>query len=485
MTTRPIAATGCITAAILLAIAGLPAQAKSDNTSQKISPVQGSSATSWDSLAESFGGSKADTRPSRDTTMQFPSSTEIREVIAVGGQRVKKGDVLIRARDADILAAIAVQKDLAENDNEIQGAQKQAELAKFKLDRLQGAQTQFSPTEYEEARIGAEVSKVQFEQAKRNKQQNVLKLKQAEAQHERYYLEAPFDGIVEEVMVEVGEGVTEQTKVLRLVNIEKLWLDPYAATSDTIRQDLKQGSPAWVLVEMPDAPRLVQGKVLYVSPVADSVSQTRRVRVEIDNPQLWPAGTQARVRFTDPGSDWEKYKTTAPTTANTSPLWERALSASSGAFPPSAPEGPQSLAVGVNPRNTPAPTSEPRRGDTSAGKTTRANPASPNASDEVRQVVAEMLADAESRSSLLAGGDAHNSRFFVAGDPDHRDWGWYIVNADGSRTPFRGNICWRLPQNFGTETASVPLPPSRADEELRIGSLVWGPPGAPIGDSSK
>jgi len=38
-------------------------------------------------------------------------------------------------------------------------------------------------------------------------------------------------------------------------------------------------------------------------------------------------------------------------------------------------------------------------------------------SDEVRAVVSEVLADAESRSSLLAGGDAgHDGRFFIAGD---------------------------------------------------------------------
>src|SRR5438128_1810850 len=38
-------------------------------------------------------------------------------------------------------------------------------------------------------------------------------------------------------------------------------------------------------------------------------------------------------------------------------------------------------------------------------------------SDEVRATVAQMLNDAESRSSLLAGGDAgHDGRFFIAGD---------------------------------------------------------------------
>ncbi|HMN42400.1 MAG TPA: efflux RND transporter periplasmic adaptor subunit [Phycisphaerales bacterium] len=320
MTTRNLGASTLLTAAALLTLAALPSPARSDNQPQQ-PPIQGLQAAadpSWDTIAADFGGFKADTRPSRDVTMQFPSATEIREVIAVGGQHVKKGDILIRARDADILAAIAVQRDLAENDNEIEGSAKQAQLAQFKFDRIKGSNT-FSPTEFEEARIGMEVARVQHEQAKRNKQQNVLKLKQAEAQYDRYKLDAPFDGIIEEVMVEVGEGVTEQTKVLRLVNIDKLWLDPYADTADTIRLNLKEGSPAWVLVEMPDAPRLVMGKVLYVSPVADSVSQTRRVRVEIENPQAWPAGTQARVRFTDPGKEWEKYKPAAPTAATAEP----------------------------------------------------------------------------------------------------------------------------------------------------------------------
>jgi hypothetical protein len=54
---------------------------------------------------------------------------------------------------------------------------------------------------------------------------------------------------------------------------------------------------------------------------------------------------------------------------------ERALSASSGAFLPSAPEGPQSLAVGVSPRNSTANATEPRRGDTWACENSLASPA--------------------------------------------------------------------------------------------------------------
>src|SRR6202034_2186044 len=102
--------------------------------------------------------------------------------------------------DADVIAAINQAKDLAENNLEILGQEKQAELAAFKFDRIKGSNN-FSPTEFEEARIGAEVARVQADQARKNKIQAELKAKQAEAAYERYYLEAPFDGIIEEVMV--------------------------------------------------------------------------------------------------------------------------------------------------------------------------------------------------------------------------------------------------------------------------------------------
>ncbi len=322
MTTRTLAGT----AAALLAAAGLCRGAASDNQIQPTSPVVAGKApatiappsnpgpaavgSEWEDMAKAFGGSKADTKPSRDVVMQFTFATEIREITAVGGKKVKKGEVLMRARDADVAAGIASQRDMAENEWEILGTEKQSQLAQFKFDQIKRSGT-FSPQEYEEAKISAEVGVVQYEAAKRRKLQEGLKLKTAEAQYLRYWLEAPFDGIVEEVMVEVGEGVTEQTKVLRMVNTDKLWLDPYAKTTETIKLAVKEGSPAWVLVDMPDAPKLVRGRVLYVSPVADSVSQTRRVRVEIDNPQTWPAGTQAMVRFTEPSGEWEKYKVAA------------------------------------------------------------------------------------------------------------------------------------------------------------------------------
>lgn len=267
--------------------------------------------SAWDRAAERFGGSKAETRPRLDTTMQFSFATEVREISARGGQRVKEGELLMTARDAEILAALDQQRLVAASDAEVRAAQQRVELAEFRFTQLKASQT-YSPTEFEELRIGAETAKVELEQARTNFERQRLSLKQLEGQAERYYLRAPFAGIVEEVLVEIGQGVNEQQKALRLVNTDRLILDAYPGTDETLRLRLDKGGKAWVLLDVEPAGGaagaggteatwpVVEGVIDYVSPVADSVSQTRRVRVEIANAAGWPAGTQARVRFTPP-----------------------------------------------------------------------------------------------------------------------------------------------------------------------------------------
>jgi len=256
----------------------------------------------WEQTAAEFAGTPTATKPSRDAEMRFPTSSEVAEIPVKGGQRVKTGDLLVRARDTEVKAAMEQQRALAQNDLEISGAEAQLELANIRFENLKKSQS-YSPEEYDQRRIEARTSIVQRDQAVFNKDQQRLRLAQLEAQYERYRLIAPFDGIVEEVFVDLGQGVTEQDKVVRLVHIDRLWLDPTPPTVLTIEQDLKPGSKAWVLVDLPGKPQLVEGKVLEVSPVADSVSLTRRVRVEIENPKGWPAGTQAVVRFTAPATE--------------------------------------------------------------------------------------------------------------------------------------------------------------------------------------
>jgi len=257
---------------------------------------------SWEEMASTFGGVATNTKPSRDVLMRFGQPTEIKEVLVRAGQRVKAGELLIRARDSEFLPALEQQKLRSESVLEIKAAQADLELAEFRFRNQQAAKDKsaFSEIEYEEARINLETRRVQLEQATFNHSQEKLRYDQAVGQFERLRLEAPFDGIVEQVIGELGQGVNEQTDVIRVVDVSRLWLEAFTPVDQTLELKLAEGSTAWVLLDVREGIKVVPGKVLHASPVADSVSGLRRVRVEIDNAEGMPAGVRARVRFVAP-----------------------------------------------------------------------------------------------------------------------------------------------------------------------------------------
>jgi RND family efflux transporter MFP subunit len=251
----------------------------------------------WSELAERLGAVKADTRAGKDTVMKFTIPTEVREILVNGGQRVKKGDVLVRARDADVLAALETQRFQASNETEVRSAEAQYELALFREEKGKATKN-LSKSEEKELEIQVKVAGINVEAARSRLQTERLKLKYYEGQYERYRLEAPFDGQISEISVEIGQGVTDQQPALRIVNIDRLRIDAWPSTDLTLDLRLTEGSKAWVMLK--GRPGWLEGRVMYVNPVADSVSQTRMVRVEVENPDQFPAGTPALVRFTAP-----------------------------------------------------------------------------------------------------------------------------------------------------------------------------------------
>jgi len=280
-----------------------PTGAKSSRTIELKAEAEPAS-SEWGPAVTEFGGTATATKPSRDAQMSFSFSSEIVEIAVKGGERVKKNDLLMRARDSEVKTALDQQRALAENDLEVRGAEKQLELANVTLENLRLGES-YSRQEIKQREIEAQVAQIQRDQAAFNREQQRLRLAQLEAQFERYRLLAPFDGIIEEVQAEIGQGVTEQDKVLRIVNIDKMWLDPTPRTAETLTLNIGPGSKAWVLIDLPGKPAMVEGKVIEISPVGDSVSLTRRVRVEIENPKAWPPGTQAMVRFSQPATSGE------------------------------------------------------------------------------------------------------------------------------------------------------------------------------------
>jgi RND family efflux transporter MFP subunit len=254
-----------------------------------------------------FGGEKAVTRSSRDATLAFPFPAEIAEILVRGGQPVKKGDLILRARDEEYRYQRDLQKLLADSDLDVQKAQAALDQAKVELD----AQTELrekkmggNKVEFDRARLTHVVKQVELEIARNQLEQQKMQLKFREAQLDRNYLRAPFDGRVDEVVVDVGDVKKDSEKVARVVSVNPLWIDVPTPTAQTITLGLKNGDPAWAVLDMPGDPVVSRGKVIEVGAEADPASNTRRVRVELPNPNEHPGGLTAWVRFQPPRGRW-------------------------------------------------------------------------------------------------------------------------------------------------------------------------------------
>ncbi len=254
----------------------------------------------------SFGGVKAVTRPSRDAVMGFTFPTEVREIRVAGGDPVKKGDLLIRARDGEALALVKLQANRAANDYRVRGASNELTLAELEFDRVSRAHATGAANEqeFERSKTSLESARINVELAKQDLEEQRLQLERLTTDLERFRLEAPFDGMVEAVTAEIGLATRDGEKIIRVVNIDPLWIDVPAPTDETIRLGLRAGASAWMLMPVASDLVVVRGRVVEVSPVADSASATRRVRVELPNAELHPAGLACFVRFTDPGESW-------------------------------------------------------------------------------------------------------------------------------------------------------------------------------------
>jgi RND family efflux transporter MFP subunit len=257
------------------------------------------------SIITEFGGKKSATKGKHDSIMGFGIPTQITELLVKGGQEITKGTLLVKGDDIEDLAVLKLQKAKAESDWPVQRAKKQAELAELEYKRLADIRGKggSSEQEVERAKLTWEVSVVDIHTAEVNQTQEVIQVERLQARVDKLHLIAPFDGVVDNVLVDVGHAVNENEKVIRVVNVDQLIMDVPAPMEDPATQTLKEGDKAWILLDVASAARVLEGKVIEVAPTTDLSSLTRRVRVEIPNPkgaQRILAGEPAYVRFTQP-----------------------------------------------------------------------------------------------------------------------------------------------------------------------------------------
>lgn len=193
----------------------------------------------------------------RDVTLSAEESGRIRELPVEKGAPVADGDVVARIDDA-ILAA------------EVGQARAQAELARERFERQEQLFRQeqaISEITYLEARYGAE--------------QAAERLASLEERLARTRVRVPFDGVLDDRLVELGSMVSPGTPVARLVDLDPIRVS--GGVPERYAPDVEVGTEATVRFDvLPDTS--FRARLAYVGATVDRESRTFPVEFTVRNP---------------------------------------------------------------------------------------------------------------------------------------------------------------------------------------------------------
>lgn len=198
------------------------------------------------------------------------------------GQTVKKGQVL----------AIISSPELAEMRSTLNAARTRLELARTTYEREKklwedkiSAQQDYLQAQqaYEEARIAANNAQSKL---------SALGITSGAASLNRYELRAPFDGVIVEKHISLGEAVKEDANVFLLSDLSHVWVDVVVTPKDL--GVVRVGEPATVKAAAADLS--ATGKVSYVGALVGEQTRSATARVELMNPSLaWRPGLFVNV----------------------------------------------------------------------------------------------------------------------------------------------------------------------------------------------
>lgn len=180
------------------------------------------------------------------------------------------------------------KSELNQLKDRFQKALKEYEAGKIsesELDRVQDS--------YDKARIYAGVMREEVLKATENLTDATVTLKQRELDLKRTDIRSPFEGQISELKVSKGERISAGQELVRVVNLNTVYLKGYALESEI--RHLKPGVKARIRFESyPD--RYFEGELDTISPEVNPENKTITLYVKIDNSEhLIMPGMHAEV----------------------------------------------------------------------------------------------------------------------------------------------------------------------------------------------
>ena len=233
---------------------------------------------------EATGSVEAARRASPGTIL----AGRVTRILKREGQRVRQGDTLARVESGDVAARVAQAEAAVVG---AQAAETNARLMRDRLERLVAKQAA-SPKSLEDAVTSHDAARANLHAAEEGVRAARVMLGYGEVR-------APFDGVIEQRLVEEGDTASPGMPMFVVVDTSRMKLE--AALPESSARGLMPGRPAAVVVDGTNGASR-DATLAEILPASDPATRTVTARVLLDNTDgaLRP-GMFARVRFSGDG----------------------------------------------------------------------------------------------------------------------------------------------------------------------------------------
>lgn len=176
------------------------------------------------------------------------------KINVIEGQKVKKGQLLIHLDDSSI------QNKITEINTQLSLAKTSFERQKRLWDQKIGSEMQFLQAK-------AKLEGLENNKATLNNQVSKMRIT------------APFSGIVDEVFPKKGELTNSQLPVIRLVNLEEVYIE--ADVTETFLPFIKVGNEA--LITFPSINKEIKSKIALIGNVINPNNRSFKTKINIKN----------------------------------------------------------------------------------------------------------------------------------------------------------------------------------------------------------
>ena len=195
------------------------------------------------------------------------------------GDRVRSGDVL----------AILDSRELSDLKSAFLAARERLSLAEVTFDREDRLWKDGVSSEREYLAAKQMLAEMRIEARSAEQKLHALGFSDAylktlpdqpDVSYTQYKVSAPFDGVVVDKHITLGENVKDDAEIFSIADLSSVWVELAVYQKDLLH--LKIGNSAHISAK--EGGEVVTGQVSYISPIIDESTRTASARVVLPNP---------------------------------------------------------------------------------------------------------------------------------------------------------------------------------------------------------